>query len=349
MQPSDHLHRQVPVVSVILLNYNGLDDTRACIRSLIRDGCPDKEIIVWDNGSSQNEAELVAAEFGHAVRAVRSEKNWGYAGGNNRAANEARGEYLVFLNNDTEVTPQWLEPLLKAMQASPDIVACQPKLKSWSDRTMFDPAGGAGGFLDVLGFPYVRGRLLFTTEHDRGQYDSPCTVDWACGACLLTRTASFRRASGFDEALFAYMEEVDLCWRWRRQGYRIMSVPSSIVFHKGARIWRYQPCTILYMKHRNNLLILLKNASFLVLLFLLPLRITLDGAAVMYYLATTGFRAALAPLLALGGFLLRAPSFWQKRRDGLRPGTLQWPCLLFEYFIRGRRTYAALPKRQNIS
>lgn len=327
--------------SVVILHYSGLRDTRACIHSLLADGHTDREILVWDNGSVTKDGEILRAEFGNAIRVEIASENFGYAGGNNRAAKKAQGDILIFLNNDTEVTPGWMTPLVTTLNADSDLVACQPKLRSLWDATLFDTAGGAGGFIDAWGYPFVRGRVISFQEQDNGQYDAPVSLDWACGACMAVRKKDFLDAGGFDEDFFAYLEEVDLCWKWRRLGKRIALVPTSIVGHRGGSTWKNRQHRMLYHKHRNGLLMLLKHLSFWQMLTILPIRLGLEWFAAFFYLLHGGLLQALAPIRSFFMFFVLAPYTITKRIDAPYV-TLRKMRVLPQYFVQRRKTYQSL-------
>ncbi len=329
--------------SIIILNFNGYEDTVECVRSLLLDGESDREIIVWDNHSTRDEAALLVQDFGNQIRIHRSEENFGYAGGNNRAAKMASSDLLVFLNNDTVVTPGWLTRLLKPMTPEGRIVACQPKIRSYFDRERFDYAGGCGGFVDAWGYTYTRGRVISVIEKDQGQYDAPMDIDWASGACFAIRKNAFISSGGFDELFFAYSEEIDLCWRLRRSGMLIRSVPDSLIYHKGARVWRNKPHRFLYFKHRNNLLMIIKNLPLTELFFVLPLRLALEAAASVYYFRYAGFTQALAPIRAVLVFLCFMPYYLSQRRGTFVRSHPER--IMIDYFCRRRHTFASITQR----
>lgn len=327
--------------SIIILHYSGLKDTRACIQSLLKDGETDREIFVWDNASAQKDGQELLREFGDAIRLEVASENFGYAGGNNRAAKNAYGDILIFLNNDTEVTPGWMTPLVAALDTDENLAACQPKLRSLWDATLFDAAGGAGGFIDAWGYPFVRGRVISFQEEDIGQYDAPTALDWACGACMAVRKKEFLDAGGFDEDFFAYLEEVDLCWKWRRLGKRIALVPTSIVGHRGGSTWKNRQHLMLYHKHRNGLLMLLKHLSYWQMLRVLPIRLVLEWLAAFFYLLHGGLLQALAPIRSFFMFFVLAPYTLTKRID-VHHLPLRKLRVLPQYFLRGRKVYSSL-------
>lgn len=322
-------------VSIVVLNCNGYDDACACLRSLLRFTSPDAEILVCDNGSIRNEAALFQEEFGERIRYERFEKNLGVTNGFNAAIGLATRPLVVGLNNDTEVTEGWLEPLLDTMKDA-SVAACQPKLRSLFDRSFFDYSGACGGYLDCFGYPFTRGRVIDTIEKDSGQYDQPCDIHWTSGACMM-----FRRALGEKHGGFQLLDEVSLCWRWRNDGYKIRSVPASVVCHKGAVHKDYSPQRR-FLYHRNNLLTILSLGSPLQLLIVLLPRLMLECATIVYYLCVGRPSAAFAVLRALGSFFLRAPAVFRGRPAALHRSTLMPVSIIWNYFILRRHTFQEL-------
>ena len=268
--------------SIIILNWNGADMMHRFLPSVVKyTSLPDCEIIVADNGSTDNSLKLLAEEF-PKVRTIVLDRNYGFAEGYNRAIEQVDSDYMVLLNSDVEVTENWLNPLLQYMDAYPDVAAVQPKVRSWLHREYFEHAGAAGGFLSPLGYPYCRGRRFGRVERDNGQYDSIIDVDWTSGACMCVRTNIYKESGGLDAAFFAHMEEIDLCWRMRRAGWRLACIPQSVIFHLGGGALSYDNPRKTYLNFRNNLLMIYKNKQhpFGVLF----VRFFLDYAASLYFL-----------------------------------------------------------------
>ena len=239
------------------------------------------EIIVADNGSTDNSLEVLAKEF-PKVKTIVLDKNYGFAEGYNRAIAQVESEYVVLLNSDVEVTDGWLEPVLAYLDAHSDVAAVQPKVRSWLRRTHFEHAGAAGGYLSKLYFPYCRGRVLWHVEEDKGQYDTEAEVDWTSGACMCVRTKVYKECGGLDAAFFAHMEEIDLCWRMRNAGWRLVCLPQSVVYHLGGGALSYESPRKTYLNHRNNLLMIYKNKQHPC--GVLFVRGILDYAAACFYL-----------------------------------------------------------------
>ena len=260
--------------------------------------CHPAELIVADNGSTDNSLEVLAQEF-PSVKTIVLDTNYGFAEGYNRAIAQVESDYVVLLNSDVEVTENWLTPLLDFMDAHPDVAAVQPKIRSWVRKAYFEHAGAAGGYINALGYPYCRGRVLWRVEQDKGQYDSMAEVDWTSGACMCVRTNVYKELGGLDASFFAHMEEIDLCWRMRNAGWRLVCLPQAVVYHLGGGSLNYESPRKTYLNHRNNLLMIYKNKqhSFGVLF----IRFFLDYAAAFFYL--------------LQGRLAAFKAVFQARRD----------------------------------
>ncbi len=245
--------------SVIILNWNGAEMLRRYLPSVVEhtmdEGC---EVIVADNGSTDESMAVMAREF-PSVKTIILDKNYGFAEGYNRAIEQVESEYVVLLNSDVEVTVHWLTPLLAYLDAHPEVAAVQPKIRSDRKREFFEHAGAAGGYLSRLGYPYCRGRRFGRVEKDEGQYDNIVNIDWTTGACMCVRTNVYKECGGLDAAFFAHMEEIDLCWRMRNNGWKLACVPQSTVFHLGGGSLSYDNPRKTYLNFRNNLLMIYKN------------------------------------------------------------------------------------------
>ena len=278
--------------NVIILNWNGAEMLRTYLSSVIaHTTLPNCEIIVADNGSTDNSLEVLKTEF-PSVRIITLDQNYGFAEGYNRALAQTNAEYTVLLNSDVETPEGWLAPLLDYLDTHPDTAAVQPKIRSWRNRSFFEHAGAAGGYLNALGYPYCRGRILWHVEEDKGQYDTPAEVDWTSGACMCVRTSVYKDCGGLDATFFAHMEEIDLCWRMRNKGWHLACLPQSVVYHLGGGSLHYDSPRKTYLNHRNNLLMIAKNKQhpFGVLF----VRFFLDYAAAMFYLLQGRFAACKA-------------------------------------------------------
>ncbi len=289
-------------VTVVIPHYNGREILAHCLESLRKTTFEDYEILLVDNGSSDGSGEMVEAQFPE-VRVVRSELNLGFAAGCNLGIRSSTAPYVVLLNNDTEVTPDWLTFLVQAADEDPNIAAVQPKILSFQNRKQFDYAGAAGGELDILGYPFARGRLFETVEEDNGQYDSPSNIFWASGAATLLRREALNRVGLLESDFFAHMEEIDLNWRFHWAGYRIVSVPDAVIYHQTGGTLGQASFRKMVLNHRNNLLMLLRNLSVPTLCWVMPLRLLLEFVTMGFALVTGKPQRAVAVLWGLGGVI----------------------------------------------
>lgn len=285
-------------VAVIILNWNGEKLLSEFLPSVDR-FTPRRiaDVIVADNGSTDGSLDLLRRDFPD-VAVLSFDKNLGFAAGYNRALRETGYRYTVLLNSDVAVKDDWLTPLFDYMEAHPDVAACQPKIRSYRNPAMFEYAGAAGGFLDRNGYPYCRGRIFASVEPDNGQYDDSVDVDWASGACLMVRTADYEAVGGLDASFFAHMEEIDLCWRLRRSGRRVVAVGDAAVFHLGGGSLPAENPRKTYLNFRNNLLMLRKNLPAGRRRSALIRRRLLDTVAWAKMMATLDFANASAVLKA---------------------------------------------------
>ena len=274
-------------LGVIILNWNGLALLRQFIPAASRFTVSDTaDLIVADNGSVDGSVEWLR-EAHPEVRIIPLDRNYGFAEGYNRAVKASEYEYVTLLNSDVEVTENWWQPILSFLDSNPDVGAVQPKILSFRDKSSFEYAGAAGGYLDALGYPYCRGRLFDAIEKDHGQYDgAPADVAWASGACLTMPRDLYMKLGGLDPRFFAHMEEIDLCCRVHSAGKRVCAISDSVVYHVGGASLNQGNPTKTYLNFRNNLLLLHKN---------LPRR---RGKQVL-------FIRRLADTLAFGMFMLK--------------------------------------------
>ncbi|MBP7488133.1 MAG: glycosyltransferase family 2 protein, partial [Parabacteroides sp.] len=246
-------------VSVIILNWNGEQLLKQFLPSVVKYTPVEiADVVVADNGSTDNSLVLLKTEF-PSVHIIELEKNYGFADGYNQAIAVVKTPYVVLLNSDVEVTQDWLLPLVEEVEQQADVVAVQPKILSWRDKTSFEYAGACGGYMDKYGYPFCRGRLLHVLEIDKGQYNSPADVLWTSGACMLVRRDVYVKVGGLDATFFAHQEEIDLCWLMRCRGYRLRCIPSSVVFHVGGGTLEPENPRKTFLNFRNNLLMLYKN------------------------------------------------------------------------------------------
>ncbi len=343
----------MPDFSIIIVTWNALHHLKTFLPSVWQHSRLDAEIIIADNASTDGTVEWVADHFPE-MRIVTLDHNYGYCGGNNRAAGHARAENLIFLNNDVEVTPGWLAPLRQMLDDNPDVAALQPKLLSWSERNYFEYAGAAGGLLDRHAYPFCRGRIFDTLEADEGQYDQECDISWASGAAMVIRKKPFLDSGGFDETFEFHMEEIDLCWRLWNRGYRTRYCPGSVVYHLGGGSLPPDSPRKLYYNYRNNLKMIWKNSRSGHLPGRITMRILLDAVAFSRAMLRLQWRECGAILRAHLHFYRSLPGLISVRKslNRVRTTSSDTPVLrpysiIWQYFFRGRRTYNSLPDTGN--
>lgn len=312
--------------------------------------CPPwAEIVIADNGSTDGSKAEVRAKF-PGVKWLQLEKNYGFAGGYNRALAKISSEYYAILNSDVEVTEGWLDTLVAEMDKSDKIVAAQPKIRAIRNRDYFEYAGASGGFMDKYGFPFCRGRIFDQCEKDRGQHDDAREVFWATGACLVIKSEAYWSVGGFDADLFAHMEEIDLCWRLKNRGLQIFCYPSAVVYHLGGGTLDAQNSQKTYLNFRNNLTIIVKNENQRPLFGLLFRRMTLDGLAAVAMLFSRGFSHFGAVLRAHSYFYLHLREIFDKRKklkndeEGFNPAGYYRGSIVKAYFLKKRQRFGSLPE-----
>ena len=301
-------------IAVVILNWNGKTLLKNFLPSVIAHSKQAK-IYVADNASTDDSIQFIQKAF-PSVQIISNKTNGGYAKGYNDALSKIHADYYCLLNNDVEVTPNWLNPILKLFANSPKVAAIQPKILDYTHKTFFEYAGAAGGFIDRLGYPYCRGRIFDTIENDRQQYNDIKQIFWASGACLFIRKRVFEEVGKFDEDFFAHQEEIDLCWRIHNAGYHIMYVCDSMVYHLGGATLNAMHPKKTYYNFRNSLLMMVKNIPGSGVWILLIIRMVLDGIAGFKYLFERKPKHTLAILKAHGAFYLKLPLFVKKKKRG---------------------------------
>jgi len=349
-----------PQVSIIVLTYNNYKITLSCLDAIKKYTKNfSTEIIIIDNHSKPQDFQLLKNGLkifnNFRYQLIRLPKNMGFSKASNIGAKKALGKYLVFINNDVQVTEGWLKPLISFLNKNPNVAACQPKIRSFKQKNFFDYAGGAGGFLDMFGYPFTRGRVFDSIEKDVGQYNTNKEITWASGACLVINKQCFQQIKGFDEYFFAYNEEVDLCIRLRQKGYRIYCVPKSVVFHYGAYTSNKNLAQKIYLMHHNNLYLILKHYSLWPYFPIIFFRVCLDFAAIIYYLSQfrinfvfSVFRAYFKMILNLPKLMRYGVISW-KGKSLLKDKSIFRGSVVINYFLLSLKNFNQLYKVANLS
>jgi GT2 family glycosyltransferase len=326
-----------PKVSVIILNWNGAQFLERFLPSVIEHTNKQlAKIVVADNGSTDNSLEILSLKFPQ-VEVLSFSQNYGFAEGYNQAISKINSEYILLLNSDIEVSPNWLEPLVNRMERNKQVAACVPKLLSINQPESFEYAGAAGGYIDRFGYAFCRGRIFDNLETDNGQYNDARPVFWGTGAALLVRKEIFIKAGALDRLFFAHMEEIDLCWRFWRLGYEVWVEPSSVVYHLGGGTLPQGNPRKTFLNYRNSLLMLLKNLKKTELLWILPFRMILDGISAIKSL-TDGNKKDFAAIFKahLAFYCMIVPTLkLRKQANTLKPlprGIRYNGCIAFDYF-----------------
>ncbi|GAA5220649.1 glycosyltransferase family 2 protein [Membranihabitans marinus] len=340
-------------LAIVILNYNGRHHLEKYLPSVCQHKPDYARIYIADNASTDDSVDWLCEHYPE-LHILVLEENTGYAGGYNTALEVIEAEYYFLLNSDVEINANSIDPLVTFLDNHRDYGACQPKILSYNSPHEFEYAGACGGWIDSFGYPLCRGRILSYNEEDHGQYDDEQPVFWATGAALMIRNNEFHFIGGFDEDFFAHMEEIDLCWRLQRIGCRIGVIPSATVLHLGGGTLDYSSPRKTYLNFRNNLFLLFKNERGHVLIWLLFLRLILDGIAGLRFIALKDWKNFMSIINAHFAFYQNIPKLWRKRReflklftdygieehqalDGRYKGAIVW-----DYFILKKKKFSQL-------
>jgi GT2 family glycosyltransferase len=339
----------MPNTAVVLLNWNGKHFLERFLPSIVQYTPIDEaDIIIADNGSSDDSVNYLQDKW-PALRRIVLGKNYGFADGYNRALKQLPDyTFFILLNTDIEVRQNWLNPLIKHLHSNPKNAACMPKIRSLAEPDKFEYAGGAGGYIDMYGYPFCKGRIFDTIEEDRGQYDEPSDIFWATGACLAIRADCFFMAGGFDPDFFAHQEEIDLCWRLQNAGFKIGSVPQSVVFHVGGGTLPKENPQKTFLNFRNGLLLLYKNLPAEKVYFVLFIRMSLDFISAFRFFIRGDLKNTMAIWRAHQGFYSQLKKYRTSGAEMQRPplrmnviGIYQ-RSIVWDFFILRRKTFDLL-------
>ena len=302
-------------IAIVILNWNGEKLFDIFLPSVIKNSNTENiEIIVADNGSSDKSVEHLK-QFYPSVKIIDLKTNFGFAEGYNQSLKQVDSKYLIFLNSDVKVTENWIDSCIAKFEEDENIAVIQPKILSYNKPGYFEYAGASGGFIDKFGYPFCRGRILNRIEEDLGQYNQASQIFWASGACMFVRTEAFKTAGGFDGDFWAHMEEIDLCWRLKSRGYKIIYQPQSVVYHLGGGTLSYGSPKKIYLNFRNNLYMLFKNLPKHQFKRIFLARMILDGVAALKFILGFNFREFWAVLKAHASFYRNLGKLIPKRKE----------------------------------
>lgn len=334
-------------VAVVILNYNGKTFLQKFLKNVIELSSP-YQVVVADNASTDDSIDFLKKNFPD-LKLILNSTNKGYAGGYNEALKNVDAEYYILLNNDVEVTPNWIQPLLEFMDKNTSVAACQPKILDQLNKTRFEYAGASGGFVDRYGYPFCRGRIFESIEEDASQYNDIKQIFWASGACLMVRSKVFWQLGGFDEDYFAHMEEIDLCWRMQNFGSDIFVVPISSVYHVGGGTLNKHNSKKTYLNFRNSLYTLTKNHPSKGLFSKILMRLILDGVAGCKFFFSLQFKQVIAILHAHGSYYKNLNKVLRKRKQNkslpgykLKLDHVYPKSIVYAHFIKGVKRYSDL-------
>lgn len=342
---------QYPKVAIVILNWNGIKHLQQFLPSVLSSVWPNLDIVVGDNASTDGSVQFIRENY-PGIRIIQNDQNYGFTGGYNRVLAQVDADYYILLNSDVEVHPGWIDPVISLMESDPLIAVAAPKIKAYNQKGSFEHAGAAGGFIDSFGYPFCRGRIVNEIEPDHGQYEESGEVFWASGASMFIKKKYWDEAEGFDEQFFAHMEEIDLCWRLKNSGYKVMYCAQSEIFHVGGGTLTTENPFKTYLNFRNNLLLIKKNLPFWKGFIVITARFFLDFAALLRFL-TEGKRKDAGAVSKAHRYFVRhvfdsgdhASSTHLKKYNskltGMYHGSIMWA-----FFVRKLHKFTDLDRRR---
>lgn len=302
-------------LTIVIPHYNGINILRDCLDSIYKNNFKAFEVLLIDNGSTDGSQGFTRQNF-QQVRIIQNEVNRGYAGACNQGIEFCETDFVLLLNNDTVMPENFLDEMLISIKQNDAIACVQPKIMSIQNKEYFDYSGAAGGEMDILGYPFARGRIFDNVEKDESQYDDMMdTVFWTSGCALLLRKQIVSEIGVLDEDFFAHQEEIDLNWRAQLAGYKNCVVYSTHIYHYSGYTLASDNQRKMYLNHRNNLIMMVKNYSFFTILILFPIRIMFEFATVLMDSFLWQGKRAKAVLKALLFIFIHPVFIIKKRRD----------------------------------
>jgi hypothetical protein len=328
--------------AIVILNWNGKKLLEQFLPSIINFSSQEAEIYVADNASSDDSINFIKQNYA-SVKIIQNNTNGGYAKGYNDALQHVNADIYCLLNSDIEVTKNWLTPILASFKKDSNTAIIQPKILDFKDKTKFEYAGAGGGYVDLYGYPYCRGRLFNNLETDNGQYNDIADIFWASGACLFIRSKVYHQLNGFDEDYFAHQEEIDLCWRAQNEGFNIKYVGSSTVYHVGGATLNETNPRKTFLNFRNSLLNVVKNVPKQWFLFIIFSRLVLDGVAGIKFMLELKPMHTWAIIKAHFSFYANFLKFLSKRKLLQKKSNYNLhTSVVWQYFALGRKKFENL-------
>ena len=327
-------------IAVVILNWNGVTLLRQFLPSVIQFS-QEANIYVIDNASTDTSLNLLRSEF-PTIQIVTNEGNFGFAKGYNEGLKSLNEPYLALINSDIEVTENWLQPIIDLFDKEPETAIIQPKILDYKNKSYFEYAGAAGGFIDKYGYPFCRGRIFDCIEKDNGQYDDTICIFWASGACFFIRNEVYKSLDGFDEDFFAHQEEIDLCSRAKNTQYAIKYCSESRVYHVGGATLNTENPRKTFLNFRNSLFMLTKNLPQKKLFGVLFTRMLLDGIAAFRFLTKGQFSHFYAILKAHFQFYRYFTKFYKKKKSNNSNKYYTISSIVLRFFINNQKKYNKL-------
>ncbi|WP_456460993.1 glycosyltransferase family 2 protein [Lutibacter sp.] len=329
-------------IAIVILNWNGKKLLEKFIPSILKfSNINNVEIIIADNASTDDSIKFIQENY-PIIRIVRNKTNGGFAKGYNDALQNINADIYGLVNSDIEVTEGWLSPIISTFKNDPKTAIIQPKILDYKNKSKFEYAGAAGGFIDKYGYPYCRGRIFSDLETDYKQYDDVIDIFWASGACFFIRSKVFHELHGFDEDYFAHQEEIDLCWRAKNLQKTIKYVGSSTVYHVGGATLKEESPRKTFLNFRNSLFTLVKNMPKNNLFLIIFSRLLLDGIAGVKFLVELRPKHTVAIIKAHFSFYSYLTKMIRKRTGFQKNNYYTIKSIVWKYYIERKKTFKDL-------
>jgi GT2 family glycosyltransferase len=306
-------------ISIITLNYKEAELTKRMVARILTSKKVSLEVLIIDNGNSATDRKMLSSIDTKRVRVLSPGTNLGCGKGYNFGIIEAQGTYVFIVNNDTEIHDALaLYKMKRFLDIHSQVAVIQPKIKSLSRSEYYEYAGAAGGYIDLLGYPFCRGRIFNTIEKDVGQYEKTVEISWASTCAFFARKGVLMESGLFDPIYFAYAEEVDLSMKIWNMGYSVMFFPNAEVYHGGESSWKKARGHKIFLIHRNHLVLFYKCFPLYVILLFTPLRLLFEYCSMIFYLFNNSNLHVVSVLFSHLSCFVRLPLIIKKRIEFFR-------------------------------